>query len=166
VVAHDGPYDGIIGFSEGAALAAALLLEDASDEHRRYAPIFQIAVFVNAVNLLSPSTSLGKRMLESDMQHAMDLFTKGDKKHNTLVQDCVYALSANTVPALITIPTLHIVGLEDDFRGFSEDLVKLCESGSAMTVHSTAGHEMPRGQKLEEMAWKLDNIITAELMST
>jgi hypothetical protein len=166
VVAHDGPYDGVIGFSEGAALAAALILEDASDVDRRYAPMFQIAVFVNAVTLLSPSASLGKKMLESDVQHAMDLFTKGGKKHNTVVLDCVYALSANTVPALITIPTLHVVGLEDDFRGFSEDLIKLCETGSAMTVRSTAGHEMPRGQKLEEMARKLDNIITAELMST
>jgi pimeloyl-ACP methyl ester carboxylesterase len=163
---HKYPYDGVIGFSEGAALAAALLLEDASNPDQWCAPIFKIAVFINAVNIVSPSTTLGKKMHESDMQHAMDTFTRADDKHHSPALDCVYALCSNTVPALITIPTLHIVGTKDYFRESSEDLVKLCERGTATVVRSTAGHEMPRDQKLKEMAGQLDKMIKAELMST
>jgi hypothetical protein len=166
VVAQNGPYDGVIGFSEGAALAAALLLEDASSIDRRYVPMFRIAVFLNAVNLLSPSTALGKKMLENDARNAMDTFTEGLNKDQYPALDCVYALCAKTVPALINVPTLHIVGLKDGFRDFSEDLIKLCEGRSAMAVRSSASHEMPRGQGLKEVARKLDMMIEAECMAT
>lgn len=163
---QDGPYDGVVGFSEGAALAAALLLEDASSIDGQYAPMFRFAVFFNAVNLLSPSTALGRKMLESDAQDAMDTFTQGKGKHHYPALDCVYALCARTVPTLINVPTLHVIGLNDGFRDFSEDLIKLCEGRSAMVVRSMAGHEIPRGRGLAEVARKFDMMITAELMAT
>jgi hypothetical protein len=47
VVCQDGPYDGVIGFSEGAALAAALLLEDAPGISGQYAPMFRFALCWN-----------------------------------------------------------------------------------------------------------------------
>lgn len=166
VVAQNGPYDGVIGFSEGAALAAALLLEDASSIDRQYAPTFRLAVFLNAVNLLSPSTELGKKMPEIDARNAMDAFTGGVNQHQYPALDCVYALCAKTAPTLINVPTLHVIGLKDNFRDVSEDLIKVCEGGSAMTVRSPAGHEMPRGQELKEMARKLDMMIEAERMAT
>lgn len=166
VVAQNGPYDGVIGFSEGAALAAALQLEEASSIDRQYAPMFRFAVFLNAVNLLSPSTALGKKMPEVDARNAMDAFTGGGNKHQYPALDCVYALCAKTAPTLINVPTLHIIGLKDDFRDFSEDLIKLCEGELAMTVRSPVNHEMPRGQALKEVARKLDMMIEAECMAT
>jgi hypothetical protein len=166
VVAQNGPYDGVIGFSEGAALAAALLLEDASSVTRRQVPMFRFAVFLNAVNLLSPSTALGKRMSEIDARNAMDAFAGGVNKHQYPALDCVYALCAKSAPTLINIPTLHVIGLKDPFRDTSEDLIKLCEGELAMTVRSPAAHEMPRGQGLEDMARKLDMMIEAEQIAT
>jgi hypothetical protein len=166
VQAHQGPYDGVIGFSEGAALAAALLLEDASSSDRRHTPMFRFAVFVNAVNLVSPSTELGKKLSETDAQQAMDALTGGSSEHQCPALDCVYSLCAKTVPALINIPTLHVIGMEDNFRDLSEDLVKLCEGELAMAIRSPAKYEMPRGQALKEMARKLDMMIEAEYMAT
>jgi hypothetical protein len=166
VVCQDGPYDGVIGFSEGAALAAALLLEDASGISGQYAPMFRFALFFNAVNLVSPSTALGRKLLESDMQNAVDTFTHEQGKHHHPALDCVYALCARTVPVLINVPTLHVIGLNDGFRDYSEDLIKLCEGRSAMVVRSWVGHEIPRGSGLAEVARKLDTMITADLLAT
>jgi hypothetical protein len=165
VQAQRGPYDGVIGFSEGAALAAALLLEDASNIDRRHNPMFRFAIFVNAVNLISPSAKLGKKLSEDEARNMMNAFTGGPSKHRYPALDCVYALCAKTVPALINIPTLHIIGMRDKFRDCSKDLVKLCEGGLATTVRSPAEHEMPRGQALKEMARKLDMMIEAECMA-
>lgn len=164
VQAQRGPYDGIIGFSEGAALAAALLLEDALNIGRRHTPMFRFAVFVNAVNLISPSAKLGKKLSEDEARNMMDAFTGGPSKH-LYPLDCVYALCAKTVPALINIPTLHVIGIKDKFCNRSEDLVKLCEGRLATTVRSPAKHEMPRGQALKEMARKLDMMIEAGCMA-
>jgi hypothetical protein len=160
------PYDGIIGFSEGAALAAAVLLEDVSSIDRQYTPMFRFAVFFNAVNLLSPSTALGKKMPEIDARHAMDAFTGGSGKHQYPALDCIYTLCAKTTQTLINVPTLHVVGLKDGFRDVSEDLIKLCEGGSATTVRSPARHEMPRGRALRDVARKLDMMIEAGCMAT
>lgn len=166
VVAQNDHYDGIVGFSEGAALAAALLLEDASSIDRQYVPMFRFAVFINAVNLLSPSTALGKKMPEIDARNAMDAFTGGVDKHQYPALDCIYTLCAKTTTTLINVPTLHVIGLEDSFRDISEDLIKLCEGELANTVRSPVNHEMPRGQALKEVARKLDMMIEAEYMAT
>lgn len=166
VQAQSGPYDGVIGFSEGAALAAALLLEDASHIDRRHTPMFRLAVFVNAVNLISPSAKLGKKMSEDEARSAVEAFNGGPSEYRYPALDFVYALCAKTVPALINIPTLHVIGMGDKFRDRSEELVKLCEGRLATTVRSPAKHEMPRGQALKEMARKLDMMIEAECMAT
>jgi hypothetical protein len=100
------------------------------------------------------------------VQNAMDTFTHEQGKHHHPALDCVYALCARTVPMLIDMPTLHVIGLNDGFRDFSEDLIKLCEGKSAMVVRSMAGHEIPRGRDLAEVARKFDMMITAELMAT
>lgn len=166
VLAQGGPYDGVIGFSEGAALAAALLIEDASNIDGRQTPMFRFAVFVNAVNLISPSAKLGRKLSENEARGAMDAFNGEPSKHRYPALDCVYALCARTVPALINIPTLHVIGVRDKFRDRSEDLVKLCEGDLATAVRSPAKHEMPRGQALKEMARKLDKMIEIECMVT
>jgi hypothetical protein len=127
---------------------------------------FSNTLFFNAVNLVSPSTALGKKLLESDMQNAVDTFTHEQGKHHHPALDCVYALCARTVPVLINVPTLHVIGLNDGFRDYSEDLIKLCEGRSAMVVRSWVGHEIPRGSGLAEVARKLDTMITADLLAT
>ena len=69
MIEEDGPYDGIIGFSQGASLAASLLL---CHEHTRSSlsdeqpdPLFKVAIFFNAVMLFSPSRDIGSEITEA-----------------------------------------------------------------------------------------------------
>lgn len=58
VIEEDGPYDGIIGFSQGAALAASILL--ARQIEQPYTPPpFRIAIFICSALPYSPSPVIG-----------------------------------------------------------------------------------------------------------
>lgn len=78
VIQEDGPYDGVIGFSQGAALAASLLLcheyarDDASPSSRQPAP-FKVAIFFNSVMLFSPAEDIGTDIT--------DTIKKQEEKH-------------------------------------------------------------------------------------
>ncbi|KAL1581637.1 hypothetical protein WHR41_09600 [Cladosporium halotolerans] len=158
-IAQNGPYDGVIGFSEGAALAAALLLEGAAGKGPLVEPMFGFAVFFNAVNVLSPSEELGIRMLESDVRDSVKSFEEGNIDHGCPALDCVYALCSDAIPALIAVPTLHVVGLHDVFTARSHDLIKLCKPENATVVTSKVGHELPKGRDWDVVARRVDNMI-------
>lgn len=84
VIDEDGPYDGIIGFSEGAALAASFLL---SREYRAtlgqvsedIVSEFKMAIFFNSVKPYSPSEEIGSDAAEQFQQELRrhSLFLKG-----------------------------------------------------------------------------------------
>jgi len=153
------PYDGVIGFSEGAALAAALLLTDAARESHGSKPMFRYAAFFNAVNVLSPSEELGKDMAEVDMRKALEIFdmeaySQGDSSINR-----VRIMSSDALSAAITIPTLHVVGLRDDFRGFARDLIRQCTLSNTRVVELPIGHEVPRGGAMEEVARQIEEAL-------
>lgn len=153
------PYDGVIGFSEGAALAAALLLTDAARESRGSKPMFRYAVFFNAVNVLSPSEELGKDMAEVEMRKALDTFDVEANSQGDCFIDRVRIMSSDAMSAAITIPTLHVIGLRDDFREFSRDLIRQCTLGNARVVELPIGHEVPRGRVLEAVALQIEEAL-------
>jgi hypothetical protein len=158
-VKDGGPYDGVIGFSEGAALAAALLLSDVATENPGTGPLFRYAIFFNAVNVLSPSDEFGKEMTEIEMRSALETFDIGacDQRYHSV--NHVRILSSDAMSAAITIPTLHIIGLKDDFRGFSRDLIKQCTLRNARVVELPIGHEVPRGRVLEVVALEIEEAL-------
>jgi pimeloyl-ACP methyl ester carboxylesterase len=164
-VADGEPYDGVIGFSEGAALAAALLLTDAAKERRGSKPMFRYAVFFNAVNILSPSEGLGKEMAEIEMRKALETFdTEAYSKGDHFI-DRVRIMSSDAMSAAITIPTLHVVGLKDDFREFSRDLIKQCTLSNSRVVELPIGHELPRGRALEAVALQIEEALLTVSLS-
>ena len=69
MVDEDGPYDGVIGFSQSAALAASFLLSHEA-RRRTAGPVkgsnfaFKVAVFLNSVMLFSPSEDIGSDISE------------------------------------------------------------------------------------------------------
>lgn len=83
------------GFSEGAALAAALLLEDAAGVGPLVEPMFGFAVFFNAVNVLLPSKELGRRMFEIEERDSRKSFEEGNIDHGSPALDCAYALCSS-----------------------------------------------------------------------
>lgn len=165
-VAQKGAYDGVVGFSEGAALAAALLLDDAADTNSRHKPIFRFAVFFNAINVLSPSEALMRDLREGDVQSSLDTFDIGHAVRDDQPLDFLYGLLSDVVSTPITIPTLHIIGLEDAFCEFSQDLVKLCRPDSATVISSKIGHELPKSPKLDRVAHELENMLQAASLET
>ncbi|EXJ92784.1 hypothetical protein A1O3_01336 [Capronia epimyces CBS 606.96] len=108
IIDEDGPYDGVIGFSQGAALAASFLLchehararnqpslhlqDSTSDpKHARSHgsapnPPFKVAVFLNSVMLFSPSVDIGDDISEEIRQQERKHlgFLQGDSDPTSL----------------------------------------------------------------------------------
>lgn len=159
------PYDCVIGFSEGAALAAALLLTEAAKENGGCKPMFRCAIFINAVNVLSPSEDLGKEMAEIDIQKALEIFDAKAYSHRSRSINPVRIMSSDAMSAAISIPTLHVVGLRDDFRHFSRDLITQCTPSNARVVELLSGHEVPRGRALEAVALEIEQALLTVSLS-
>jgi Serine hydrolase (FSH1) len=158
VIDEDGPYDGVIGFSEGAALAASLLLWDEflTPSHK---PRFKVAILLNSVIPLVPSSSLGQTLNEivtGDQDSYLDLLVPGDREPSAedqkqpLSQAFCFPVKGS---AIISIPTLHIIGTSDPFVESSRVLVDLCQPELAQVLLHEGGHELPQaGMTLDKCA--------------
>jgi pimeloyl-ACP methyl ester carboxylesterase len=162
VIEEDGPYDGVIGFSQGAALAASFLLcheHDAQirDPSRIRRPPFKMAIFINSVMTFSPSETIGSDISEQikKQEEKHFAFLEGadpsDTEHYTYTKRCsgidgqeIYGFPADTFAPRISIPTLHLYGTEDQFLEHSESLVRLCRADRAEVLPVRGGHELPR----------------------
>jgi len=162
VIEEDGPYDGVIGFSQGAALAASFILCDEHDAQiqdpvRCQRPPFKVAIFINSVMAFSPSEDIGsnisKQIKEQEEKHSA--FLKGvdpsEAEHYTygkgssgIESQAIYGFPADTCVPRISIPTLHLYGTEDQFLEHSEALVRLCRADRAEVLPIRGGHELPR----------------------
>jgi hypothetical protein len=114
LAADEGPFDGVIGFSEGGAAAANMMIEDAKNDPRWCE--FKCGIFFCA---LTP----------------VDV---------TQVTDKVRHLSASEDGILITLPTAHIWSQGGDYHpGMGQDLVELCQADVREQVIHQLGHEVP-----------------------
>ena len=154
MIEEDGPYDGIIGFSEGAALAASLLL---CEEHTRFggpAASIKVAMFFNSLVALSPSEEIGHNIGDSimaDQEKYIGLlrFPDGDIKGETKEEkpfSHVYGFSPDDFPCRISIPTLHVIGEEDPFANYAHEIANLCRQEKAEVFLHNGGHELPRDE--------------------
>ncbi|PGH19326.1 hypothetical protein AJ80_04079 [Polytolypa hystricis UAMH7299] len=168
IMNEDGPFDGVIGFSQGAALASSMMLQRAKEDP--YAPpLFRLAIFAGA----SLPYNLDDRERQSKYEAEISE-TPASKTRNESSLDSTHgapepqAESADfeprafpSVPAeseepflgryhpdsemetvRITAPTLHLIGRSDQFGSQAILLTQLC--GGALTiVHHNAGHELP-----------------------
>lgn len=145
IIEEDGPYDGVIGFSEGAALAAGLLL---SDEYFHRDPTFKVAIFFNSVMVFSPSEMVGVN-ISPTMRNQFDKFSSylhgSDSEPSSPdgIPD-VYGFTTGW-DTRISVPTLHVIGSADVFCDTSRELAKLCSNKSTIMIHD-GGHELPRGE--------------------
>ncbi len=114
IILEEGPFDGVIGFSQGAACAARIILRHQARDPLGPQP-FKLAVF------LCSST----------------LFYAQDKAEYLQKMQTVAATT-------IAIPTVHVLGLSDSYRPFGLDLAKLCDRKTAVVVEHPMGHEIPK----------------------
>jgi len=245
VMDEDGPYDGIIGFSQGASLAASFLLCEESRRAKsnpggKSSCSFKVAIFFNAVMLFSPSEDIGSDITEQIKQQEETYtgFLNGEpelqlpaespwlspetsfppsplstdtsssiswstpkwddsstplsslsssssaipsrcpspdgasqqlyvaRKSSVAMESLrllktpkVFGFPPDTFPCRISIPTLHVIGKDDQFAEHSHALVELCQADKAEVMLVDGGHDLPRSKRgLDECASLFDMV--------
>lgn len=189
VIEEDGPYDGVIGFSEGASLAASFLLCEEYRLHYGGKSAFKSAVFFNSVMLFSPSEDIGVDVTEEvrRQEETLARFLQGiscssvlsdasqdanlsessspnslDVWESRVDSDCkVFGFPSCFTSVQISIPTLHFVGIDDQFADHGRHLVKLCNPERGEVVISEVGHELPRSKKSLDKAAELFELLVS-----
>ena len=116
-IATEGPFDAVMGFSQGASLAATYLAQSAN---AKKADSFKCAVFICAGDPFDAAAS-----------------DRGE----------VRFLSAAVDGQVIRIPTAIILGSKDPDVGKSLNLSKLCCVAGREVVDHGGGHEVPTGSQ-------------------
>lgn len=126
-IAAEGPFDGVMAFSNGAALAATLLI----GSQKASSSPFKCAVFLS-----------GGIPFDEEALH----------------QDKVANLQP-TESHMITIPTAHVWGSNDQLWAWtSETLSNMCD-GNLRSVYTHAGvHEVPGSRSKEAVTGALQAI--------
>ncbi|CAH0022094.1 unnamed protein product [Clonostachys rhizophaga] len=140
-IATEGPFDGVIGFSQGAALAAAVMAQRQRKQPLEEAanPVFKCAIFISAAVVFDP-ISLGEGFLR--------------------------ALSWDVDGEVVHVPTTHIWGQKDP-SPFPPILAKLCNTTTRQVYIHDGGHGIPgshMGEALGECVRVIRrSILTAKL---
>ncbi|CAJ2512532.1 Uu.00g055470.m01.CDS01 [Anthostomella pinea] len=127
VVKAQGPFDGLMGFSEGGAVAAWMLLENARHPHTFGA--LKCAIFFSAAVPFDPE------VIRDGIVRAVDPATDG---------------------VLIKIPTAHIWSKAGDVNSkHAQSLSRLCEEGLREVFVHELGHNVPGSKSDEGLAGSL-----------
>jgi pimeloyl-ACP methyl ester carboxylesterase len=71
----------------------------------------------------------------------------------------VFGFLPHEFPCRISIPTLHVIGKDDQFAEHSQTLVELCQPDKAEVMVVEGGHDLPRSkQGLDECARLFDMV--------
>ncbi|KAL1970128.1 hypothetical protein VTN77DRAFT_6533 [Rasamsonia byssochlamydoides] len=119
-VVEEGPFDGVVGFSQGAALASSLLVYHHHSSMTRDAP----------QNNNSSSNNLFK----------FAVFICGGLPFN---QDGTRMFDPEVDGQIIHVPSLHVMGTKDRWRHESMGLSKLCDQRTAKLYEHGQGHVLP-----------------------
>ncbi len=119
-VAKEGPFDGVMGFSQGAALAAMLMIRHYSSTMSESEGPFRFAVFICAA---VPHKEVA---LRHGMVEFLDPAVDGQP---------------------IKVPTTNIVGARDPHIGNAITLGNLCQDRGRAVFDHGGGHEIPRHPK-------------------
>lgn len=176
----DGPYDGLMGFSQGCAVISSYILYHQKNSPQKPLP-FKTAIFICGGVPLGVLEDLGvtvpQEMHDLDEKTRVGLATaaaainsmssNGESRWvgpngQTIAQkpDTAKALEADTMfgvdflnipkELLIKIPTAHIFGYKDPMYSSSLQLARLCEPRFRKAFDTGGGHEIPRGKEVSE----------------
>ncbi|KAK6072393.1 hypothetical protein SCUP234_09186 [Seiridium cupressi] len=165
VVDEEGPFDGIIGFSQGAALASSLLL-DHQKNNPRGQPLFRVAVFLcgslpfDLDSIDSPEDYQAVISPETGLVRIQDVITSAfveSSKTSGFVNGSYPGDSflrrhhAKKTKTRINVPTVHIVGEDDPYLPQGRALVDLCVGEKVVVTHDL-GHMLPRDSNFSQKA--------------
>ena len=144
LIDNEGPFEGILGFSQGAEVAASILFTEAMQpDSQRPKPLFKFAVFIGG---FPPWDIYGAT-------------NHGDKGTTPL-----RPVLPITHAARIDIPTVHIMGRKDGYRVHAKFLLGLCNERKAKVYDHQGSHMIPRGEMAMEnltsaLNWVIDRSI-------
>ncbi|KAF4960433.1 hypothetical protein FSARC_10493 [Fusarium sarcochroum] len=131
-IAEEGPFDGVLGFSQGASLAAMIMVR------ARHAnpPPFQFAIFFCA-----------------GLPYSEKALRAGELK---------FLRVEDTTGPIIHVPTANIFGTKDPDVSYSKALVDLCQPWGRVVLDHGAGHEIPRVpvETVDDMARAVEKVVT------
>lgn len=167
----NGPYDGVLAFSQGAALIASYLLYLKADN--KPSP-FKFAIFIAAgvptyvLEDIGVHVSQEARMWEKKMSLCLDGAVRGSLDHHekppydedfafdrNISDDPRNTFGLDTLqPAVrklrISIPTVHIYGSKDPVYPLSRQLVRFCDSTCSRIFDHGEGHVIPRKRDVSD----------------
>lgn len=166
LVARSGPYDAVMTFSQGCALAATALLHhqaQAQSDPSSGPPPFKAAIFICGGVSLTVAESLGftvsreawdrdaaSRKALSDRDSASAILAQGANRWTDVdgaggysVEDASREVSG---PLQIRIPTVHIYGSKDPRYFAGVQLSSFCDPQTRKVYNHGGGHEIPRGE--------------------
>lgn len=146
VMEEEGPFDGVIGFSQGAALASSMMLQHAKTNPRE--DLFRCAIFAGA------SLPYNVDDVSHPLQPEVTLEISGATQDDTETRGFPINPESTSEPLLgryhpevekvrITVPTLHIIGDVDQYASQSRLLSRLCDAEAKIIPHPE-GHRVPR----------------------
>ena len=155
IIEEEGPFDGVIGFSQGAALAASIMLEHA--KKNPFNDIFKLAIFAGAslpFETSSTSALIHRPIMqredsgssESSLDDEVDPYTSWriPKDFWDPIGPILGRYHPERTPtARIRQPTLHLIGDQDEYASQGQMLTKMC-MGQATVIRHPEGHRIPR----------------------
>ena len=124
IIVEEGPFDGILGFSQGASLAVGILLEEAASQTAAAAA----TATAGAGRGLPPHQSFTFAMLFS---------TAG-------LAELPGTNTSSSKRKKLDVPSLHVTGMEDGYFEASKAVTTLWQPGKATTLVHQQGHVVPR----------------------
>lgn len=113
-IVAEGPFDGIIAFSQGASLAAAHIVRSQLDGKASH---FRCAVLIAPHLVYDPTAWLERRVVQP--------------------------IDVQSYGPLITVRTAVVYGENDPWKDGSETVVQLCDPDKAFRITHNGGHDVP-----------------------
>lgn len=184
VLEKQGPYDGVLAFSQGCALAATLMLDIQSTSEARKQP-FKFAIYICGGIPLSYLEDKGYKVEEEAKQYdekarlalssqaSVDaLLQNGSQRWTqnfTPLSHHQHSNSQQSPPAIIfgldiaqvadvhkiPIPTVHIYGNRDPRMGSALQLAGMCRLDKTRVACHNGGHDIPRTSEVSDMIARL-----------
>ncbi|KAI9642735.1 hypothetical protein NHQ30_008466 [Ciborinia camelliae] len=167
----NGPYDAVMGFSQGAAVAASIMLQHQLSNPPHTPPIFKAGIFISSPLPFSPTLDHGidtrsyfgipseRPITRLHNSSSRPICTKvpAHLKTNPAYlrgRDELKELAASEIfyqmfhpendEARIPVPTAHIYGSADPWFLHSMDVMGLCDGRKVAVLEHQYGHEIPR----------------------
>ncbi|KAI3400338.1 hypothetical protein diail_3355 [Diaporthe ilicicola] len=189
VVRDEGPFDIVVGFSQGAALAAAVIArhEKQGDADR----MFKLAVFIGASMPFDRDTGKVRLTCHGANELVAERLDETgkvvvDEDPSRWIRDCRTAsvirefesrrprapkeesqsievllrYHPSTHAQRIQTPTVHVVGTNDSYAEQGLDLAALCNARTTQKIFHDGGHEFPRSEDtLEKVAEAMQSAV-------